>query len=107
MGRASPPALDASEGERYQSGVTERIHSWKSLTANRLQRDNDRRGRVWQDEYFDRIVRDEKEFAQKFDYIQGNPWTRVAAARDIQLGVAGGYLSGGQGRPPHWIGLLN
>jgi REP element-mobilizing transposase RayT len=46
------------------------IHSWKSFTANRMQRDHARRGRVWQDEYFDRIVRDEKELAQKFDYIQ-------------------------------------
>ena len=41
-----------------------------------MQRDHARRGRVWQDEYFDRVVREEKEFAQKFDYIQSNPWTR-------------------------------
>jgi len=26
--------------------------------------------------YFDRIVRDDKEFAQKRDYIIGNPWKR-------------------------------
>jgi REP-associated tyrosine transposase len=152
VGRASLPAMDASAGERYQSGVAERyyrrrlphwrddcatyfvtwrlaeaqpdlgsserdlvasalkrfegqryqlmtfvvmndhvhvllntmepcrledlVHSWKSFTANRMQRDHGRRGRVWQDEYFDRIVRDEKEFEQKFKYIQGNPWSR-------------------------------
>ncbi len=52
------------------------IQSWKSFTANRMQRQHGRRGRVWQDEYFDRIVRDDKEFLQKFDYIRGNPWTR-------------------------------
>lgn len=52
------------------------IHSWKSFTANRMQRDHGRHGRVWQDEYFDRIVRYERELAQKFDYIQSNPWTR-------------------------------
>jgi REP element-mobilizing transposase RayT len=53
------------------------IHSWKSFTTNRMQRRNHgRSGRVWQEEYFDRIVRDQGEFTQKFNYIQGNPWTR-------------------------------
>jgi putative transposase len=52
------------------------IHSWKSFTAHAIQRRHGRSGRIWQDEYFDRIVRDEKELGQKFDYIQGNPWTR-------------------------------
>ena len=52
------------------------VHSWKSFTANRMQRDHGRRAHVWQDEYFDRVVRDEKELMQKFDYIQHNPWTR-------------------------------
>ena len=42
--------------------LEEVIHSWKSFTANRMQRDHGRRGAVWQDEYFDRIVRDQKAF---------------------------------------------
>jgi len=63
-----------SMSERYR--LEDVIHSWKSFTANRLQRDHGRCGAVWQDEYFDRIVRDEQELGQKFDYIQGNPWTR-------------------------------
>jgi REP element-mobilizing transposase RayT len=52
------------------------IHSWKSFTAHAMQRRHGRRGQVWQDEYFDRIIRDEKELRQKFDYILGNPLTR-------------------------------
>jgi len=52
------------------------IHSWKSFTAHEMQRLHGRRGRVWQDEYFDRIVRDEIELGQKFDYILGNPFAR-------------------------------
>jgi REP element-mobilizing transposase RayT len=52
------------------------IHSWKSFTANRMQRDHGRRGHIWQEQYFDRIVRDEEEFVQKLEYIQNNPWTR-------------------------------
>lgn len=52
------------------------LHSWKSFTANRLQREQGRRGRIWQQEYFERTVRDEHELAQKFDYIRSNPWAR-------------------------------
>ncbi len=50
------------------------VHSWKSFTAYRLQREFGRSDRLWQDEYFDRIVRDEKEFLEKAQYILNNPW---------------------------------
>ena len=52
------------------------LHSWKSFTARQMQRSHGRVGRVWQDEYFDRIVRDDKEFVQKLNYIVANPWKR-------------------------------
>ncbi len=52
------------------------LHSWKSFTARQMQREHQRCGRIWQDESFDRIVRDDEEFAQKLDYIVGNPWKR-------------------------------
>jgi REP-associated tyrosine transposase len=52
------------------------VHSWKSFTAHSLQSRHGRRGRIWQGEYFDRVVRDDKEFVQKFDYIVSNPWKR-------------------------------
>ena len=42
-------------------GTTLQTHSWKSFTANRLQKNS--RGAVWQREYFDRIVRDDAEYA--------------------------------------------
>jgi REP-associated tyrosine transposase len=52
------------------------LHSWKSFTANQMQRARSRAGRVWQDESFDRIVRDEVELEQKFNYILSKPWRR-------------------------------
>jgi REP element-mobilizing transposase RayT len=52
------------------------LHSWKSFTANRFQRFHGRRGRVWQDEYFDRLIRSEPEYREKRDYILGNPYKR-------------------------------
>lgn len=52
------------------------LHSWKSFTANRLQRRYRRRGAVWQAESFDRVVRDEAVYQQKRDCILGNPFRR-------------------------------
>jgi hypothetical protein len=41
-----------------------------------MQHTHRRFGRIWQDEYFDRIIRDDKEFVQKREYIIANPWKR-------------------------------
>lgn len=35
------------------------VHSWKSFTANEINRALQRTGHVWQAEYFDRFVRDQ------------------------------------------------
>jgi REP element-mobilizing transposase RayT len=49
--------------------LEEILQSWKSFTANRMQRDHGRLGSIWQDEYLDRVVRDGDEYEQKRDYI--------------------------------------
>ncbi len=64
------------------------VHSWKSFTAYRMQREHGRRGRIWQDEYFDRIVRDEKEFAEKFKLHRGQPVEALAGDGSLCLGLA-------------------
>ena len=48
------------------------LHGIKSYTANQLQRRHGWQGAVWQHESFDRIVRDEQEFAEKWEYIAHN-----------------------------------
>ncbi len=60
------------------------LHSWKSFTAREFQRHYGRLGAVWQDESFDRIVRDENEFWQKIEYIQGNAAKRWAEFPDSE-----------------------
>ncbi len=48
------------------------LHSWKSFTAHELSK----RGvpqPLWQEDYFDRLVRDEKHFANCVRYIRRNP----------------------------------
>jgi len=58
------------------------VQSWKSYTAHELQKKFQRGVPVWQDEYFDRIVRDESEFQQKANYILGNPRKRWPELED-------------------------
>ena len=50
------------------------VHSWKLYSAHALAA----RGRsgVWQDEYFDRMLRDERELAETLQYVLDNPSRR-------------------------------
>ncbi len=52
------------------------VHTWKSYSANQLQRNFGRVGAVWQDESLDRIVRDADELDVKRQYIAHNPVKR-------------------------------
>jgi hypothetical protein len=52
------------------------LHSVKSFTANQINKLLKHKGSVWQDESFDRIVRDEEEFLEKWNYIRNNPVKR-------------------------------
>ena len=49
------------------------IHSVKSYSAQKISQQRGKRGSIWQDERYDRIVRDEAEFLEKWNYIRNNP----------------------------------
>jgi REP element-mobilizing transposase RayT len=49
------------------------LHSWKSFTAGQGNRMLGRRGQFWQEDYFDRYIRDERQFAATVQYIEENP----------------------------------
>ncbi len=49
------------------------IRSWKGFTARHINKLLDRSGNFWQRDYFDRLVRDEKHFANCVRYIRRNP----------------------------------
>ncbi len=49
------------------------FHSWKSYTANRANSLLGVAGPFWQREYFDRIIRDQREFGEDVEYVLGNP----------------------------------
>ena len=49
------------------------IHTWKSWSAHKINTLLGRAGRLWQIEYFDRLIRDHKHFTEVFNYIIYNP----------------------------------
>ncbi len=49
------------------------LHSWKSFTAKKINKILLREGPFWQEEYFDRMIRDEKHFRNVVSYIEENP----------------------------------
>ena len=61
------------KGEQGAFDLGEILHSVKSFSAHRVNNGRGKQGSVWQDERFDRIVRDEKEFTEKWQYIRNNP----------------------------------
>ncbi len=104
-------ALDSFDNARYKLGAfavmpnhvhalvrplegyrrSQIVHSWKSYTAHDLQRSAGIRGSVWQEEGFDRIVRDEGELKRFRDYIFANP--RAANLRRGQYLIGEGTMA--------------
>src|SRR5205823_4882774 len=61
------------------------IHSWKRFTTRQINKLVGRSGSFWQRDYFDRLVRDEKHFANCVRYIRRNPEKANLAAEEFVL----------------------
>jgi len=70
--------LPLGSAERCHS-LSEILHSIKSYSAKRINELLGREGALWLDESYDRIVRDQDEFLEKWNYIRNNPVTRELA----------------------------
>ena len=53
--------------------LAEILHSVKRFSSRKINQGRGVEGSLWQDERFDRIVRDEAEFLEKWQYIRNNP----------------------------------
>jgi len=49
------------------------LHSWKSYSAHGINKRLQRKGRVWEPESFDHLVRNERAFGQFVEYTENNP----------------------------------
>jgi type I restriction enzyme R subunit len=53
--------------------LPEIMKSWKGFTAREINRRIGKTGTLWQDEYWDRLIRNETHFLRVVKYIQENP----------------------------------
>ena len=49
------------------------IHSWKTFTARAINKHVARKGPLWQEDFFDRFIRDGNHLENEARYIEGNP----------------------------------
>ncbi len=77
---ADQPATATPGMEKSYHSLIEIMHSIKSFTAHTINRGRRRRGKVWGQESYDRIMRDSAEFDEKLRYILNNPVKRELVA---------------------------
>ena len=53
--------------------LSEILHSWKSYSSNQANRLLGRKGEFWQEDYFDRYIRNAEHYERAIDYIELNP----------------------------------
>ena len=53
--------------------LPEILKSWKGFTAREINKRIGKAGALWQDEYWDRLIRNERHFSKVAEYIRGNP----------------------------------
>lgn len=53
--------------------LAEIMHSIKSFTSSEANKMLGRKGRFWQKEYFDRYIRNARQFVRTVTYIENNP----------------------------------
>jgi putative transposase len=59
--------------------LSEIVRSVKTFSARTINAQREVRGALWQDERYDRIIRDEAELLQKWQYLRNNPVERGLA----------------------------
>jgi putative transposase len=72
---ARPLTLRPGETETETYDLAEILQSVKGYSAKAINCRHAREGRLWQDERFDRIMRDDREFEDTWNYIRNNPVT--------------------------------
>jgi putative transposase len=49
------------------------MQAWKQWTSKRMARELNFAGTVWQEEFFDHVLRSTESYSQKWDYVRENP----------------------------------
>ena len=56
-----------------ENSLSEIMHSLKSFTSQKANKFLDRKGKFWQEDYFDRYIRNYEHFEKTLNYIELNP----------------------------------
>lgn len=76
-----------------QHGLQEILKSWKGFTSRKINQRIGKSGELWQNEYWDRLIRSERHFFKIAEYIRENPVK--AKIRESEF-----ILEGGLSCPP-------
>jgi putative transposase len=57
------------------------MQAWKQWTSKRMTRELGFSGSVWQEEFFDHVLRSSESYSQKWDYVKENPVRARLVAR--------------------------
>jgi RecG-like helicase/REP element-mobilizing transposase RayT len=68
------PKEENDDGTTIFYSLTEILHTIKSFTAHKINHTERSTGVVWEQEWFDRMIRSERDLREKFEYIARNPW---------------------------------
>ena len=85
--------------ETLQTPLAEILHGWKSFTGKAANRLLNRAGDFWQNEYFDRFIRDEEHFHKAMCYIENNP-VKAGLVRTAEEWIFGSAHFRSAGGPP-------
>ena len=80
--------------------------AWKSWTAKAIKRRRAAAGHVWQREYFDRYIRDERHFAAAVAYIEDNPVKAGLASSPGEWRFGSAWEGARPARPDGWTPSL-
>src|SRR5205823_1926556 len=77
------PKDESAAENRVFWKLSEILRSIKSYTAHQINAVEGTKGAIWAKEQFDRYVRSDRDLAEKFQYIVGNPWaSRVVSEKE-------------------------
>ena len=62
-----------SSSRCWAASLAEIVQTWKSFTAHEINKIEERGGRLWRREYFDRFMRSADQFDWTLGYIENNP----------------------------------
>ena len=67
-----------------EHSLSETLQSWKSYSAHKINRRLNRKGRVWQKESFDHLVRNQESFEKFVAYTERNPVVAGYVAHPVE-----------------------